>query len=265
MLLSNVNRWRGQMGLPAHESAEIVASDTREMNAGDRKMIVADLKGTFRRGGMGGPFAGGMPGGSVPPADQSGGTSRPATGALPDGHPPVNPPAKESPDGGPAKSASQTGDVPSAASPDAMAQPPVPKFVAPASWSTIGASGMHRAMFRVADSDREALITIINIPTSAGASFTDPLANANMWRTGVGLPELKPEQLAEATQAIEISGQPATLVRAIPGEDKPEGTIGAVLTHGDHIWFFKLKGARKLVTDREAEFITFLKSVQFSN
>jgi hypothetical protein len=124
---------------------------------------------------------------------------------------------------------------------------------------------MNRAVFRVADGGREALVTVSNIPASTGASFADPLSNANMWRVGVGLPEIKSEQLADATETIEIGGRSATLVRAVPGEDRPEGTVGAIVTNGDQIWFFKFKGARQLVLDRQEEFLTFIKSVKLAD
>jgi hypothetical protein len=268
MLVSNVNRWRGQMGLPGHESPEQVSQDTREMKAGERTMIVANLKGTFRRGGMGGPFSGGAMSGAAPAAGARSGSSgsRPATGAMPPDHPPID---SQKTDGATDKSAAKaptTSSTPASATPlDAVSKVPIPKFDAPASWSPMQAGGMNRAVFRLADADREAVVTVSTIPATTAASFSDPLSNANMWRTGVGLPELKPEQLAEATETIEVGGRPATLIRAIPGEDKREGTVGAVVTDGDHIWYFKLKGARQLVVDRQDEFLNFLKSIQFAN
>jgi hypothetical protein len=267
MLFMNVNRWRGQqMGLPVHKTIEQVSQDTREIKAGERTIIVVDLKGTFTRGGMGGPFSGGAMGGGAPAAGAGGsGGSRPTAGAIPPDHPPVDAQKTEAAaDKSAAKQPSQSSNPTGAAVLDAAANVPVPKFDAPASWSPMQAGGMNRAVFRLAEADREAVVTVSTIPAATAASFSDPLSNANMWRTGVGLPELKPEQLAEATEKIEVDGRPATLIRAIPGEDKREGTVGAVVTDGDHIWYFKLKGARQLVADRQNEFLDFLKSIRFA-
>jgi hypothetical protein len=77
-LLSNINRWRGQMKLP-EASREQLAEFTREIQAGDATMTIVDLRGRFDAGAaMMPPFARGAPGqpGQVP--------------QLPPGHPPIN-------------------------------------------------------------------------------------------------------------------------------------------------------------------------------
>jgi hypothetical protein len=263
MLLNNVNRWRGQMGLKAHESVEQVAQDTRELKAGERSIAVVDLKGTFRRGGMGGPFTGGMTGRGAPSATTSGARGTSGGGAMPADHPPIEPKKSETP----AKEHKVDAKSPSTGASDltAASLAPVPKFDAPASWTTLPAGGMNRAVFRMTDGKQEAVVTVSSIPAATAASFADPLSNANMWRGGVGLPDITKEQLPDATETIEVGGQPATLVRAIPGDDKPEGTVGAVVKNGDQIWFFKVKGARQLVVDQQDQFLSFLKSVQFAH
>src|SRR4029079_15562887 len=59
-LLSNVNRWRGQMHLPETDPAGL-ADDTHEAKAGDTLITIVDLRGRFS-GGMTPPFAGGAGG-----------------------------------------------------------------------------------------------------------------------------------------------------------------------------------------------------------
>ena len=110
-LLSNVNRWRGQLQLPAIEAPGL-AEVTRELDAGDAKMTLVDLRGQFQGSGMmGGPFAGG-----AGAASRCGTTVRP--NELPAGHPPID-----------ASNQSQ-----SAAPPRAASDPSLPEFEVPQSW-----------------------------------------------------------------------------------------------------------------------------------
>jgi hypothetical protein len=71
------------------------------------------------------------------------------------------------------------------------------------------------------------------------------------------------EQLDDASESLEIGGRAATIVAAIPADDQPEATLAAIVTDGDQIWYFKIKGARQLVADKQDEFKAFLKTVQF--
>lgn len=249
-LLLNVNRWRGQMGLPQPITADKLADDTREMKAGDRTITIVDLRGVFRRSGMP-PFARGMTEGVTPGAS---GPFQPLVAPMPADHPPIG-----KSDAMPATTGGHDG-----ATLGNSAAAAVPKFEAPAAWEQAPAGGMNRAVFRVASGGQEAAVTVSNIPVASGAMFADPLQNANLWRSGVGLPAITQEELKESSEAIEIGGKPATLVSAIPGEDKPEGTLAAAVTHDDQIWYFKIKGARQLITDRRDEFQAFLKTVRFA-
>ncbi len=59
-VLSNINRWRGQMKLPAASESEL-KDFTREIKSGDATMTVVDLRGRFESG-MTPPFAGAIDG-----------------------------------------------------------------------------------------------------------------------------------------------------------------------------------------------------------
>jgi hypothetical protein len=239
-LLMNVNRWRGQMGLAGHESAGAMAADIRKLAAGDKEITLVDLRGRFRRSGMP-PFAGGgMAGG--------GGNSR----DLPAEHPPIG-------GGGTMPNDAPHGDQATTAA----SAPAPPRFDSPSSWEARPVSGMNRAVFRVSSGDAVAVVTVSSIPAAAGAAFTDPLENANMWREGVGMPKVTAAELKDTSEPIEVAGQSATFVRAIPEEGQRDATLATAVPHGDQIWFFKLKGARQLVIDRQDEFKTFLRSVTF--
>jgi hypothetical protein len=246
-LLANVNRWRGQMQLD-EIGAEKISEVTREVEAGDAKMTIVDLRGTFEGSGMMAPFAGGMPRARGQAAERS-------NGELPAGHPPVDAvtsaPARSLP--------GQSGDA------------AVPKFDAPSSWKAEPPKGIRRAVFTVAEEGQQAEVTVFDFATSSGPMMTDPLENVNRWRREVGLDPLKRDDLASQSESIEIDGRPATYVALIPDAERPEqsqapkGTLAAMVTDDDRIWFIKMHGSRQLVTDQQDEFKAFIKSVKFSD
>jgi hypothetical protein len=253
--LVNVNRWRGQMQLP-EIGPQGLANCTREIVAGDAKMTIADLRGQMKSGGMTPPFAGGM---AMPGSDRTGGTGS----GLPNGHPPIAEGANASlPAGHP------TIDV-AAETPPSHIESPL-RFDAPPSWHEKPASGMRKASFTVSDGTQLADVSVIDFPAAAGPMMADPLANVNRWRGEVGLPQVTEDELPHVTESIEIDGQLATLVDAVPDAGKPQesqadrGTLAAMLKNGDTIWFFKLTGSRDLVAAERDQFKAFLKSVRFN-
>jgi hypothetical protein len=241
-LLSNINRWRGQMKLPEVGRPQL-ADFTREKKIGDVKMTVVDLRGRFDAGpAMAAPFAGqaaGSAGQAAPPAGEP---------ALPPGHPPIAEPRY----------------VGKAAPPGA------PKFEAPDAWQPLPAGGMRKAAFQIGGEKAGAVVTVIDFPADAGPMIADPLENVNRWRREVGMPELTKEQLGDTVETIEVGGQKSSYVRLIPDADKPaesqaaRATLAALVHSGGRIWFFKLSGARDVVADQEDEFKSFLKSVEFA-
>jgi hypothetical protein len=245
-LLSNVNRWRGQLQLPAIE-APALSEVTRELEARDAKITLVDLRGQFQDSGMmGGPFAGG-----------ASATNRAAPGSpneLPAGHPPIE----------------ATGRQQSSAPPNIPSDPNLPKFEVPKSWQQRPpASAMRKAEFAIADGQKQAVVTLIDFPMNAGPMIADPLENVNRWRVEVGLPETTKDALDQEVEKIEIGGQPATYVKLVPDANKPEqsqadrATLAAMVASGDRIWFVKMSGNRETVAAQEDEFRSFLKSFRF--
>jgi hypothetical protein len=240
-LLSNVNRWRGQLQL-APTDAMGLASSTREVKAGDATMTIVDLSGRMQSGGMLPPFAGGGTGGAAPAI-----AAPPAVAdatALPPGHPPI------------------ASEAPTAQAPFTYKTPP--------GWESIPASGIRKAAFRVTDGGNEALLTVIDFPADAGPMLSDPVANVRRWRGEVGLPTLSDTELKGTMTPIQIDGLTAQLVDATPSATDAtqsqiaSGTLAAMLTRGDTIWFFKLTGDRDLVAAQRENFASFLKSVRFT-
>jgi hypothetical protein len=247
-MLSNVNRWRGQMQLTPIQAPHL-KDNISEIKAVDTTITIVDLTGRYAGAGMMAPFAGGRSAAANRPS--------PRTGAeLPPGHPPVD------------ASASAPRNVPAIAS--TAAPTGVPKFEAPKSWRPVPASGFRKAQFAIGDAGDGAVVTLTDFSTNAGPLMTDPLANVNRWRGEVGLAKIEEDQLDESAESIEIDGKTAKYVRLIPDTSKPEeskiekAALAAMVTNDNTIWFIKLFGQRDTVIAEEENFKTFLKSMRFA-
>ena len=244
-LLSNVNRWRGQLGLPPVDERGLAAT-LKETKAGDAMMYLFDERGQFASS-MTPPFAGGGPfrGGARPPMATPG-PSAAEPPALPPGHPPVD---------GAAGPTTQPRDAPLT-------------FQAPEGWNAKPASGFRKAAFDVVEGDKSAELTVIDL-SSMAPNVADALENVNRWRGEIGLAPIKSEQLAGNTTKMEVDGSPAQYVEMIPDANVPaesavaEATIAAIVEQGDLVWFIKLRGDRELVSNQRDNFKSFLKSVRF--
>jgi hypothetical protein len=240
-VLNNLNRWRGQLQLPAIVEPQL-PEFTREIKTGDATMTVVDLRGRFQGSNMSPPFASRV-------------VTGPDSGAeLPHGHPPI--------DAGPR--------VSNDAKPNVVAGAVVPHFEVPKPWQPLPAEGMRKAAFSVAEGAKQALVTVIDFTADAGPMIADPLQNVNRWRREVGLADIPKEALADATESIEIGGKPAIFVAAIPdpaksGEAQADrATLAAMVNDGNRIWFVKMTGDRELVAAQQDEFKSFLTSVRFA-
>jgi hypothetical protein len=239
-MLSNVNRWRGQLQL-APTDARGLGESTHELKVGDATMTVVDLRGRMT-GGMP-PFAGG-PMANAPPAIAAPPTAI-AEASLPPGHPPVG-------------------------APSTLSTAPF-QFEVPTGWRSVPATGMRKVELRIGEGDPAAVLTAIDFPASAGPMMADPTANLNRWRIEVGLPALAQDAAKKAIKPFKIDGGEAMFMAAMPDASQPgqsqatRGTLAAMFRRGDTIWFFKFIGDRDRVAAERQNFESFLKSVRFSD
>jgi hypothetical protein len=227
-VLSNVNRWRGQLQLPAIGPPGL-AECTREISVEGGTATIVDLRGRMQETGMTAPFAGGRPAGATPSV--------------------ASPPQADRP-------------------PPPAAAPGTPQFDVPAGWQTLPATPPRKAAFRVVDGQQEALVTVIDFPAAAGPMIADPLQNLNRWRREVGLPAIAAAELNEQVQEIDVDDRPASYFEVIPdaqeaAESKIDrATLAVMLPHGPQIWFFKMAGDRDLVAAERERFRSFVDSLQ---
>jgi hypothetical protein len=240
-LLSNVNRWRGQLQLTPIGPPGLVDC-TREMTAGTKTLTVVDLRGRFESADMGAAGLG-LPGA----AGGLQGDASADSGSLAD-LPPGHPSFAES----------------------AAADPTIVEYEVPDGWQSAPASGMRKAAFRVADGAHEAMVTVIDLPVAAGPLVADPVANVNRWRSEVGMAPIAADSLSDATAATHIDEFQGIYIEAIPAASTGEepaadaGTLAAMAPGGDVVWFVKITGDRELVIAQREQFQSFLKSIRLT-
>jgi hypothetical protein len=150
------------------------------------------------------------------------------------------------------------GDLPA---PDNSSLPKL-KYTLPDGWKEKALTQLRVASFEVPDHGKTADVSVIPLSGTAGGD----LANVNRWRGQVGLSPLPETALQKLAEKVEVAGQAADLydvTGTAPGSGDEERIIGVISHRDDTAWFFKLTGEAALVEKQKANFIAFLKSVDF--
>ena len=231
-LLDNVNRWRGQLGLPATGQSGLASSSTSIK--GREKAVLIDLSGQFDDGGMTPPFAGGakppFAGGAKPPFAPNGAPSsfKPATIA--------------------------------AAAPKLL-------YDTPKSWKELPATSMRLVNLTTGGGDQSASVRVSR--WNAHGAMGDPTENVNRWRGMVGLPPVDAKEVSKLGQAVKVAGQRAVLFDIMPeGPGDPSrpatGITAAMFEQDNQVWFFMMAGPAKTVAAQRKEYDQWLASVRFA-
>ncbi|MFK7778529.1 MAG: hypothetical protein QM501_10540 [Gimesia sp.] len=224
-LLSNINRWRGQVGLSNITAKEVKAAgatpalDTElfTIKDGDQTMTVVSLEGKMAGNPMSrAPFASGMRGGSVKPSAS------------------------------PAPTPSASSEL---------------KYETPKGWKPGRSGGMRKAAFNITAGDETGEVTIIDL----SKEHSPLLPNINRWRGQVGLKNISETDLPKNSEQLKAGTLEATYVKLIgPEGTKPRKAIlGAIIYRNELAWFVKFTGPAKLAELEETRFKQFLQSIRF--
>lgn len=234
--LSNINRWRGQLGLPPIAATQLT-KETEQLKLDGVTATLVNLKGHMagQQGMMGqAPFASGQQG--LPPRPSSQGPAssgtEPSASAIP-----------------------QT----SATGSQASASPLT--FDQPETWQAGKVGGMRKAAFTVADGDKHVEITVIDLAEAAG----ELLPNINRWRGQLKLPPVEQAELDKQLQPIKAGQVAGHFIELIGAEaNQPQqAMLGAVIVDAGKAWFFKLTGDAELVKKEKPRFRAFVESTRF--
>ncbi|WP_298861300.1 hypothetical protein [uncultured Gimesia sp.] len=224
-LLSNINRWRGQVGLSNITAKEIkAASDTPALDTElftlkdqDQSLTVVSLKGLMAGNPMSrAPFASGMRVGAAKPTPSP--APKPATSSA-------------------------------------------LKYDTPKGWQPGRSGGMRKAGFNITAGDETGEVTVIDLAKAANPL----LLNINRWRGQVGLKDISEADLPKNSEQLKVGDLEATYVKLIgPESAKPRKAIlGAILYRNELAWFVKFTGPAKLAEQEETNFKQFLQSIRF--
>jgi hypothetical protein len=265
--LDNVNRWRGQVGLPAVPEAELaqlaqpveIAGQAASLYeqagtnsvSGEKSRILAAI--TRRDGGA---WFFKMTGDDAVVTEQKPAfieflksVSFPAVTAqaqLPPSHPHM--------DGG--NMMAQAGTA-------ASSGQPKPNWEVPSGWKEVPAGQFLVAKFAVAGvANAQASVNVSMSPGDGGGM----LANLNRWRNQLGLGPVTEANLVSAIQPLDLPGGKASLAD-ITGQDAKNGQqarlVAVVVPRSGETWFYKLMGDAQVVQQEKDAFTKFAQSVKY--
>jgi hypothetical protein len=137
------------------------------------------------------------------------------------------------------------------------------KWTLPDGWSQKAAGEMRLASFSAPGKDGQLVdISIVPLPGLAGGD----LNNVNRWRGQVGLNPVQETDLAGLAKTISVGDAPAPLYDQAgtpPGAGVKTRILAVALHRPDMMWFFKATGDDDSIGLQKANFIAWLKSIQF--
>jgi len=263
-ILDNVNRWRGQVGLPPTTESELASQR--------RTVPIGTLEGEFFE------MAGDTP---VPDGQfkvrtlaamlATGGNTVffKATGedALVAENRPKFLAWLASVQTGPAPSSAASAG---AAPPDRdmrgpVAPPPstaLPEWQVPSGWTPAAPSTMRLASFSLEGPDgQKGDLSVVVLGSNGGGA----LANVNRWRGQLSLEPLDDAGLAREAVTLATPAGDSALVVDLSGKGaaQDQRILGAIVERGDRAWFYKLTGAPALVGAQKEAFLGFVRSVKY--
>ncbi len=272
--LANVNRWRGQIGLPALQANELAFEhldapgghfDWVDLQTGGPKgprILGAWLKQPERTWFF--KFTGEH---DVIAEHQSAffqfiGSLRFADPATPHAHAAAPAPPASSV---PPASLTPAPQAMVAAGQVAMSSdlPPPPEtgadfsWTAPTSWKPKALGAMRKGSFTLEGPGGEADLSIIVLPGAAGGL----LDNVNRWRGQVGLAPWTAAELSSQARQETVDGKTFTVVD-LASTSGGQRILGAITTVGPLSYFLKITGPDSTVAAQQDNFLTFLQTVR---
>jgi len=264
---ANVNRWRGQVGLPPLSPDDLKKS-SEDVVAGGQPAQLYDIAGQNPGSGSAERILGviqhrddtawfyKMTGDAALVEDQ-----KPAFVALlkslnfaaasaPAELPPAHPPVGDMGLGAPAASAPISSEG-------------KPNWQVPAGWQEISGGQFLVAKFTITgDGGAAAAVNVSSSPGEGGGL----LGNVNRWRGQLGLAPLSEDDANKLVTSIDVAGGKASLVE-MSGTDPRTGQstqlVGVIVPQAGQTWFYKLMGNPQVVASQKDAFTKFVQGVKY--
>lgn len=133
------------------------------------------------------------------------------------------------------------------------------KYDVPDGWEEGPAGGMRKASFKVTHDDQMAEVTVIDLPESG------LVPNVNRWRQQISLPPLSPGEIEEQAEVIDVDGHQGHLVElwADESDNAASAILAAIVNVQGKSWFIKLSGPTGVTKAQRDAFRAFCESFQF--
>jgi hypothetical protein len=120
---------------------------------------------------------------------------------------------------------------------------------------------MRFAAFQVSPDHPQVVLTVIPLGSQ------QMLPNIVRWQGQIGLPPSTQAELPKLLRRIEVAGHPVELVDLVGPENASprQRILGAIVSHADRDWFFKLMGPADVVEAQKANFDAFVRSLHFDH
>jgi hypothetical protein len=240
-LLSNINRWRGQLNLPDLDGSTLSDALVTVERAGSvLPGFIFDAVGSGS-GGM--SPASGPASSGIPPARPMPSTNRPPTTDAPS-----------------VSSSSLPTGTPSSANVETRSGRPELQYEIPAGWTLVSGSSFRLATFQIASDEGAGEVTV-------SMAVDNPTANATMWFQTVTREtdesKLKPlvEQSVQTAEKIPSGQRQATLytIRDSEQPDAPVLLVASIPTDNPELnLFVKLRSDNRVAQAQRASLLQFI-------
>ncbi len=232
--LANVNRWRGQVGLPR--------TNVADMNRMARSIEVGGLPASrLDMGGVGAPAGSGAQN-----ADPHAGMGRdPHAGMGRDPHAGLGI--------DPTTGGVKGDDGTPAGSEPAKRELPL-KWELPEGWTELPAGGFRVASFQI-EGDTPLSVAITRFPGDVGGLH----ANVNRWLGQVGLGPVSPDEVDSVAEKLDVGDLE---VRIVDAKGEQQRLLAALVPGDAETWFVKVSGAPDAIESAVESFRRFVESLR---
>jgi len=150
-----------------------------------------------------------------------------------------------------------------AAAPGPISGEGKPNWQVPAGWQEVPGGQFLIAKFTIAgDSGAAAAVNVSGSPGEGGGL----VGNVNRWRGQLGLAPLSEPEVNKSVASIDVQGGKASLVD-LSGTDSRTGQpirlVGVMVPQPGQTWFYKLMGDAKVVESQKDAFTQFVQGVKY--
>lgn len=131
-------------------------------------------------------------------------------------------------------------------------------YTLPASWKEIPPTSLRVASFEVKANGQVGDVSIVNLAGDGGGL----LNNTNRWRRQLEMAPTDEAGLKNLVKDIRVDGHPGYFLALYTGL-QGQGMLVALIKQGDQTWYIKMTAPSQLAHQQEKDFLRFVESIRF--